>query len=67
MLIATGEPQYLLYLQYGLLCGYSITEVGHFGFEQNKPARFNRPLHSFIRIDAMDASLLTELSIGAPK
>ena len=41
-LIATGKPQYLLY---ALLCGYSITEVGHYGFEKNKLASFNRPLH----------------------
>lgn len=45
LLLATGKPQYLLY---GLLCGYGLAWVGHFGFEKNKPASFRRPLYSFM-------------------
>ncbi len=45
LLLATGEPQYLLY---GLLSGYGLAWVGHFGFEKNRPASFRRPLYSFI-------------------
>ena len=32
----------------GLLCGYALAWVGHFGFEKNKPASFKRPLYSFM-------------------
>jgi hypothetical protein len=45
MLLASGRPQYLLY---GLLCGYGMAWIGHFGFEKNKPASFKRPLYSFM-------------------
>jgi len=45
LLIATGEPPYLLY---GLLSGYGLAWIGHFGFEKNKPASFRRPLYSFM-------------------
>jgi hypothetical protein len=45
LLLATGQPQYLLY---ALLCGYGFAWVGHFVFEKNKPASFKRPLYSFI-------------------
>jgi len=45
MLVATGKAQYLLY---GLLCGYGCAWVGHFVFEKNKPASFQRPLYSFM-------------------
>ncbi len=41
MLIATGQPQYLL-------CGYGLAWLGHFAFEKNKPASFRRPLYSFM-------------------
>ena len=60
MRIATGKPQNLLY---GLLCGYSITEVGHFDFEKNKPASFNRPLHSFMS----DWTMYKDVGIGKVK
>jgi hypothetical protein len=45
MLIVTGKPQYLLC---GLLCGYGFAWVGHFDFEKNKLASFNRPAYSFM-------------------
>ena len=45
MLIATRNPLWLLV---GLLTGYGFAWVGHFGFEKNKPASFNRPLYSFM-------------------
>lgn len=45
MLIATGEPKYLLY---GLLAGYGFAWLGHFAFEKNRPASFRRPLYSFM-------------------
>ena len=32
----------------GLLLGYALGWVGHFGFEHNKPASFQRPLYSFM-------------------
>ena len=45
LLVATGKPQYLLY---GLLAGYGCAWIGHFVFENNKPASFKRPLYSFM-------------------
>lgn len=45
MLIATGQPQYLLQ---AALCGYGITWMGHFVFEKNKPASIKRALYSFM-------------------
>lgn len=44
-LLITGQWRFLLY---GLLCGYGFAWLGHFGFEKNKPASFNRPLYSFM-------------------
>jgi hypothetical protein len=35
-------------LLYGLLCGYAFAWLGQFGFENNKPASFKRPLCSFL-------------------
>lgn len=32
----------------GLLIGYAFAWVGHFVFEKNKPATFQRPLYSFL-------------------
>ncbi len=32
----------------GLLNGYGLAWVGHFGFEKNKPASFKYPLYSFV-------------------
>jgi hypothetical protein len=45
MLFVTGRPQYFLY---GLLCGYGLAWIGHFGFEKNKPASFKQPFYSFL-------------------
>ncbi len=45
LLLATGEPQYLLY---AVLCGYGFAWVGHFVFEKNRPASFRRPLYSLM-------------------
>ncbi len=39
------KPKFLVY---GLLSGYACAWVGHFVFEQNKPASFKQPLYSFI-------------------
>ena len=36
------------YVVYGLVSGYACAWVGHFIFEQNKPASFKQPLYSFI-------------------
>ncbi|RKG29335.1 DUF962 domain-containing protein [Acinetobacter tianfuensis] len=36
------------YFAYGLIAGYACAWVGHFVFEQNKPASFKQPLYSFI-------------------
>lgn len=33
----------------GLLAGYALAWIGHFGFEKNRPASFQRPLYSFMR------------------
>jgi hypothetical protein len=32
----------------GLLLGYACAWIGHFGFEHNRPASFQRPLYSFM-------------------
>ncbi len=45
MLFTSGN---ILWLLAGLLCGYACAWIGHFGFEHNKPASFQRPLYSFI-------------------
>lgn len=37
-----------VFFLYALLCGYGFAWVGHFVFENNKPASFKRPLYSFI-------------------
>lgn len=44
LLIATGN---LYWLAAGVLCGYGFAWIGHFLFEKNKPASFQRPLYSF--------------------
>ena len=56
LLIATGQPKYLLF---GLLCGYSFAWVGHLGFEKNRPASFKRPLYSFMGDWAMYKDIWT--------
>ncbi len=45
LLLASGNTWWLLG---GLLCGYGFAWLGHFGFEKNRPASFQRPLYSFI-------------------
>lgn len=44
-LFSTGA---LVWLLYGLLCGYGLAWVGHFFFEKNRPATFKYPLYSFM-------------------
>ena len=44
-MVMTGQVVFLLF---GLLCGYGCAWVGHFVFEKNKPASFKRPLYSFM-------------------
>lgn len=44
-LVWTGA---LVWVLYGLLCGYGFAWVGHFFFEKNRPATFRYPLYSFI-------------------
>ncbi len=44
-LFSTGA---LIWLLYGLLCGYGLAWVGHFFFEKNRPATFKYPLYSFM-------------------
>ena len=36
----------LVWLLYGLLCGYGFAWVGHFFFERNRPATFSQPWYS---------------------
>ncbi len=43
--LLSGQPLWLLA---GLLCGYGFAWIGHFGFEKNRPASFQRPLYSFM-------------------
>lgn len=45
LMLATANLWWLLA---GLLCGYGFAWVGHFGFEKNRPASFQRPLYSFM-------------------
>lgn len=45
LLLATGA---WLWLALSLVCGYGFAWVGHFVFEKNKPASFQRPLYSFM-------------------
>lgn len=52
----TANPWWLLV---GLLCGYGFAWLGHFGFEQNRPASFKRPLYSFLGDWAMYRDIWT--------
>jgi len=54
-LVTTGG---LVWLLYGLLCGYGFAWVGHFFFEKNRPATFKYPLYSFIGDWVMYADIL---------
>ena len=44
-LITTLEPRWLAI---GLVWGYGLAWIGHFGFAKNKPASFKQPLYSFM-------------------
>lgn len=41
----TANP---VWVMVGLVVGYAMAWVGHFGFEKNKPASFKQPLFSFM-------------------
>jgi hypothetical protein len=43
----------------GLLAGYGLAWVGHFGFEKNRPATFQHPVYSFIGDWAMWRDIAT--------
>lgn len=43
-LTLTGNAWFLLA---ALVSGYGFAWIGHFGFEKNRPASFQRPLYSF--------------------
>lgn len=43
--LLTGHAWWVLV---GLVTGYALAWIGHFGFEKNKPASFKRPLYSFM-------------------
>ncbi|KRX09895.1 hypothetical protein PPERSA_05287 [Pseudocohnilembus persalinus] len=42
-----------------LICGYGFAWVGHFFFEQNKPATFQHPFYSFMGDFVMMKDILT--------
>ena len=56
MLIITGE---IIYFPLALLMGYGFAWVGHFFFEKNKPATFQRPLWSLMGDWVMYKDILT--------
>jgi hypothetical protein len=56
MLLVSGN---FLWLLAGLLCGYAFAWIGHFGFEHNKPASFQRPLYSLMGDWVMYKDILT--------
>jgi len=43
--LAQGDARWLLV---ALACGYGFAWVGHFFFENNRPATFRHPLYSFL-------------------
>lgn len=49
----------ILFFPLGLLLGYGCAWVGHFFFEKNKPATFQRPLWSFMGDWVMYKDILT--------
>lgn len=55
LLIGTGNPYWLLA---GLIAGYGFAWIGHFVFEKNRPATFQRPLYSFLGDWAMYRDIL---------
>ena len=48
-----------LWLLGGLLWGYGLAWIGHFGFERNRPASFRQPLYSFMGDWVMFKDILT--------
>ena len=49
----------IVYFIYALLWGYGCAWIGHFFFEQNKPATFKYPLYSFVSDYIMLYHILT--------
>lgn len=47
------------WLLVGLVCGYGLAWLGHFGFEHNRPASFKRPFYSFLGDWAMYRDIWT--------
>lgn len=43
----------------GLVCGYAFAWVGHFFFENNRPATFRHPLYSFVGDWVMFRDIIT--------
>ncbi len=56
MLLATGTWWWLLA---GFGCGYLFAWIGHFGFEKNRPATFQRPFYSLLGDWVMYKDILT--------
>ena len=56
-LITTLHPSWLAI---GLVWGYGMTWLGHFGFEKNKPASLRQPMYSF----AGDWMMFKDILIG---
>ena len=56
MVAVSGDWTWLLI---ALMCGYGFAWVGHFFFEQNKPATFRYPLLSFASDWVMYKDMLT--------
>jgi hypothetical protein len=56
MVVISGDWTWLLI---ALMCGYGFAWVGHFFFEQNKPATFTYPFYSFASDWVMYKDMLT--------
>lgn len=54
--IGRGNPWWLLA---ALVCGYGFAWVGHFFFEENRPATFRHPVYSFLGDWVMFRDILT--------
>jgi hypothetical protein len=59
MLILFFSTLNWLFLMAIPLVGYSFSWIGHFFFEQNKPAAFSNPFYSFIGDCVMAKDILT--------
>lgn len=55
-LLLTGQ---WFWLPMAFVCGYGFAWVGHFVFENNKPASFKQPLYSFLSDWIMYKDILT--------